>query len=369
MPLLVYLDTSDYVAMYKGNDQIPSTVCDVKEYLLKMSKEKKIVVAYSYVVVWELLQKYEASYREDRLNRAGFVHDLCEYNTFRFFDRLVSEPPLSKNGEWYPNFKNRPLVRELKEALKKEIGKYVNRQQRRSFKHDRAFQHFIKENPHLADLSKAHEWGIPLPQSLIDSDVFYKYVTGEISEICAEAKFMIIMNDLRVFIDLWYDYMGKDNLLSPTIKKASVALQDAVYEFMKAYEKLSDLQRRGKILERTLRDIDMVEEAKKLRTQRVDLSKYEDIRNVIKFNHSIWEALPRHVPDIIVGYVQQRIKDGGKIKPSDVGDVFHSVYLPFCDLWRADKYFSDTLKRTQSVYKDKIVDSLESIPAEIDKRI
>jgi hypothetical protein len=51
---------------------------------------------------------------------------------------------------------------------------------------------------------------------------------------------------------------------------------------------------------------------------------------------------------------------------SDIADLLHSLYLPFCDLWRGDRRFSSILRIADVPFNEKIVSNLFDLPRRID---
>jgi predicted nucleic acid-binding protein len=81
-PLRLHLDTSDYSAMYRavpGTDQ-----ARVRDRLLELARSGRIEIGLSHHVVFELLQKAEPQFREDRLERARLLKELCGQNAFPY---------------------------------------------------------------------------------------------------------------------------------------------------------------------------------------------------------------------------------------------------------------------------------------------
>jgi hypothetical protein len=54
-----------------------------------------------------------------------------------------------------------------------------------------------------------------------------------------------------------------------------------------------------------------------------------------------------------------------KFEQSLITDLLHSLYLPFCDLWRGDREFAHLLKAGRVPHCDKIVSKLSDLPKRI----
>jgi hypothetical protein len=80
-PIRLHLDTSDYSAMCRapsGTDH-----ARVRDELKELAQSGRIEIGLSYHVVFELLQKAKPQFRDDRLERARLLTELCGRNAFR----------------------------------------------------------------------------------------------------------------------------------------------------------------------------------------------------------------------------------------------------------------------------------------------
>lgn len=366
MPVRVYLDTSDYSALYQCDSVLTEDKKRIKRYILDKTDQGEIEVFYSFPIVWELLQNFDDHFKDDRHQRAYFIHRICRHNSFRYplAHNFVSEP-ISRNGHWFPR-PRKPLVRELKEATRAELGKKLSRKQRRSLNRDDIFRQYIYENPHLCDLKQARDHGIPIPDEMKDDDFLYRYIMGQLPEEKAEDHFLTCITDLNNLLDLWYGYLGGDNIFRPIIENTAGQLRKDIQKLVQLMLEAEGLGKNSKALEQELKRTGFFDEAKTIRSYRQEISVYKDVSKLFNFTDGVWAQLPAHMPDLVVGYVRQRAKEGGDIKSSDVGDIFHSVYVPFCDLWRGDKHFCDTIAREIPSLSSKIVHKLGDLPPAIE---
>lgn len=54
------------------------------------------------------------------------------------------------------------------------------------------------------------------------------------------------------------------------------------------------------------------------------------------------------------------------LKPSDAGDIVHSVYVPYVDSFRADGFMASVLCAAAPMYRERIVSDIRELPAQID---
>jgi hypothetical protein len=95
----IYLDTSDYAAMYCSEPDTSFT--RTREKLRDLVLNDTIEIGFSFQIVFELLQKAAPQYRDDRLARAKFLKELCGANAFPSPDDLGKGRCFSRNGTWF----------------------------------------------------------------------------------------------------------------------------------------------------------------------------------------------------------------------------------------------------------------------------
>jgi hypothetical protein len=101
-PIRLHLDTSDYSVMYRA---VPGTMPErVRDALRQMARSGRIEIGLSYHVVFELLQKAEPKFREDRLERARLLTELCGRNAFPYPTDLGQGQRFSTEG--FPGLPN-----------------------------------------------------------------------------------------------------------------------------------------------------------------------------------------------------------------------------------------------------------------------
>ena len=72
--------------------QLPGTAeARVRDWLIVEARRESIEIGLSYHLVFELLQKAEPKYREDRMARARLLSALCGQNAFPYPTDLRAE--------------------------------------------------------------------------------------------------------------------------------------------------------------------------------------------------------------------------------------------------------------------------------------
>ena len=71
---------------------------------------------------------------------------------------------------------------------------------------------------------------------------------------------------------------------------------------------------------------------------------------------------------ILPMYLEQLItKNRTKLLPSDFGDIAHAAYLPYVDIFRADRTMTHLFKDIASEYETKVIRTLKELVSELDQ--
>jgi len=73
--------------------------------------------------------------------------------------------------------------------------------------------------------------------------------------------------------------------------------------------------------------------------------------------------------DVINEYMNENIRtveNARKVRPSDGGDMVHSIYARHCDIWRGDRYSTDLIARSLRPIQTCLVSRLVDLPEAID---
>jgi len=67
--------------------------------------------------------------------------------------------------------------------------------------------------------------------------------------------------------------------------------------------------------------------------------------------------------------LESSARDAHRQGASDGIDFVRAIYLPYCDLWRGDKAFSDLLVKHRVNFSERVVPTLASLPERIEMEI
>jgi len=365
-PIRLHLDTSDYAVMYGA---VPGTaIAKVRDTLCDMAQNGKLQIGLSYHVVFELLQKAEPKYRDDRLARARLLVQLCGKNAFPYPTDLGQGYKFSTDGLWIPRievkeFEIENLVRRAKEAIARQLD--LSRHERRSFANRRNFVNWVKNDPkRLLRLP----WPVPFP-AFVESGDLRLFILGEIRRKEANAKLQFYLTDPVTVYNTWFDYYGMDNPVVDRRDQMAAQMVMMLDELKIMLDHHAAL--RAEITTALSKKTGHTPEERK------KLTALE--REVKQFGREILspEDLTSNAPQWREFFGADSALIGAQIfyafhhekrdfKKSDAIDLIHALYLPHTDLWRGDKAFSTLLTNNKVNCCERIVSSLLDLPGRIE---
>ncbi|MCW5717066.1 MAG: hypothetical protein KIS68_04455, partial [Bauldia sp.] len=370
-PIIVYLDTSDYVRLYTAADD--SDYGNIRSSLLSFVDSRTVRIGLSFPIVFELLQDCSPEFLEDRLARANFLERVCGAHAFAHLaDMRDGRLHLSDDGIWMP----REVVRRFNlSGLEKELTKRIrsdtrgNRKQRRALSRSQTIRDVIRANRDAFDLS-ASDLPFPFPDEFVRERYFTRYLLREITEAEAAAALARWFTEPSVFFQVWFKYYGQPNLLKSLIDnhidKFFSTIQGVVDARAAVATKREELMQKIRVMEDAARKLpfalsaSILNKAKELRRQ---LAKRLGLQPVELIN--LYSTIGRERAQFMEAYFEGATRGAYRSKRSDLVDMMHAMYIPDCDLWRGDRGFSDVLIKNNVAYKERIVRSLEDLPARI----
>lgn len=400
MPLTVYLDTSDYsrFADYVAGRGSPETGM-VFNRLLEFKNAGSVQFAYSMSVLCELLQ-YEGGGRELTLRRAAVVERLCGRHTFRHMARLLAiqvarvastngliKPEelgalvaLSTADGWFPAVtgiatRPRALRDEIVEAELAKLPQIGRRARRAAKAHIRRLnlsKEFAKSPALVEQLAQEY----PISRKVLN-EILPKYLDGRLSKMEYERHMFAEIAKPAQFVVLYFERYQDDKSLLGWMRDLGATIQQNVNDLRTTLVGLEiphgaedmlreQLKGRTAMLGRRLLEV-CAEELREIGvTSEVaqQISERDDLVLSIPYVRFLSQALPEYVLS------NAGIRSPGRSPSrSDGGDMAHAIHIPFCDLWRGDRYFASFVKQHTSTGECTIVRLLTDLPAAITQRL
>jgi len=369
-PIVLYLDTQDYVNLSKKNILPEYKV--VLDCLEKYTDQGALLIGFSALNVFEFITPPKDSFLQDRRARGEFISGLCKQNCFPHFSDLKSGASFPNRGMWLPlDLMNLFTPESLKKSFRREIKKLIesekslNREQRRELSNSKIIK--SKLRPLLYKMEPFREIsGVPLPESIIKERLFEKFLTGDISARHFSNRLTRWLVDPAYFADVYYSYGGNVSPIDQFFEAPINGMQDAFEQLSASWIAAKNIhQAHGK----TIRELERAQRAagesgeKIAATRRalkikkpeisVDLRLIEDKLGLGRLSH-------------VSPWLEEKIRSGKNFVRSDFLDLLHLIYAYDCDLFRCDKDTASAL-RTHEPFVGKLVPRLAELPTRIER--
>lgn len=373
-PLRLHLDTSDYAAMYRAHAGTQEAL--VRDKLIGMKESGCIEIGLSYHVVFELLQKADPKFRDDRLARARLLTQLCGQNAFPYPSDLGQGYGFSTEGLWVPriNLDEIEIEHLANWAMEATACRpELNRRERRALSKRSYFVEWVRNHPSEFRRLTREQWPLLFGRNFEESGDFRRYILGEMTRIDANKKLRFYITDPVTAYETWYEKYGKYN---PVPERRD----QFANKMMAMLDELKTMLDHQAALKTKIDDTLALSGDSSLdaagREALVNLR-----RDVVSFGSEVAspEALNKHpawiklVGDEAASLAAQIFyafhREKRDIKPSDAIDLIHAIYLPHTDLWRGDKAFSSLLIKNRVDFHERIVPTLLELPRRIETAI
>jgi hypothetical protein len=155
----------------------------VRDKLRELAQSGQIEIGLSYHIVFELLQKAQPQFREDRLARARLLTELCGRNAFPYPTDLGRGERFSTEGLWMPRVdleevEIEPIVKHMMDELMRRAE--FNRHQRRVFSKQKYFARWVADNQvNIMQLAEV-VWPLRFGRSFVESGDFSLYLLARL---------------------------------------------------------------------------------------------------------------------------------------------------------------------------------------------
>jgi hypothetical protein len=371
-PIRLHLDTSDYGAMHVAVQG--ASTAHIRDKLKEMVHSGSLEIGLSYHVIFEFLQRATPQYREDRLARANLLRELCGQNAFPHPIDLGQGHYFSKDGVWFPRaelalFDVETLIQNLINTAVRDLQ--LRRGERRALSKRKHFVKWARDNPaRVRQLIAVQPWAFPLGEGFIETGAFKRYLFGETTREEANGDILACFTDPMMMYVTWFEHLGRENPLAEISEQLANKIIALLTDLRDQVDNNIPVLRTE--IKKALSAHKHIPEA---REKLVQLD-----REVRKFSAETWSphVLTEHTPGgwtKLVGEKSGLIaaqilyafhKESRKIRRSDVIDLLHAMYLPYTDLWRGDRAFSDLLIKHKVDFSERVVTSLADLPKRIE---
>lgn len=392
-PLVVYLDSQDYsrfgdVLRDKSDTQHEQLFCRLEA--MKLAGD--VVFPATLPLMCEVLQ-FDAAHRETTPCKAKAVERLCDpyalpaptrlaaIEVARLVHRagLIDHPPpasmLSTDRLWFPTIAD--SLSDLREtmrtsAMQSIVEKNYEPEFRRRVEAGLAQ---VDWSAAVADLvpAIADRVGVPLASVL---DFIVPFLRGEISSLEASRGMLSGISKPTVFVDFYFERHRPLGNMPNWISNAGLTIASylgAVRRNLEPLQITADKKRAG-LLVSCLRSSFRAISFELAKAGATEFYLHDHIIDHVAANEDMHSLVPpAHIATAAMeAYTLQVIgltTGGKKIEQSFGGDVLHSFYLPYVDLWRGDRRFSAALRQALPLHRDRISGPLAGLPEEIEVKL
>ena len=367
MPLIVYLDTQDYISLFNEKGDGPNH--KILDALLKHRDRGEIVIGFSWVTVAEFITKPDAANRSERVRRGQLIKDICGRNAFPDLVGLRNGAAFPNGGMWVfdagtkvitaQRFRNQ-MHNALLEQLASESG--INRKQRRQLGRMSAIPELARQAASTWG-RKRSDWGdIPISEEFLQSRVLERWMKGECSDREFEERLNAWFSDPAEFSRVVYDYADQPNLIDKHFGKTVTDIASKVKVLQDAVAGITSVNTR--ILDIRTRLVEAGVEKSKARRAIKQVSMPEI--DAQSFDQRLAEAFGKNRIGHFRHYLTQAMDPSYRFLSSDVMDLFQMLYAYDCDLFRCDKAMANTFRRYEP-FEKKLVSRFRDLPDRIAK--
>lgn len=360
MPLILYLDTQDYINLFNEPDDGPNH-CVLAE-LLSLRDRGEIVIGFSFATIMEFITKPDVTNRPERVRRGQLIKDICGPNAFPYPSDIPKGASFPNDGIWMTHAKDKLITaRDFREKMRamflEDLAKIdgLNRQERR----------FLARRTSLAELARRldstwgrnrSDWGdIPVSDEIIQSRIFERFIKGHCSDHEFESQMNSWFFDPAEYSRIVYDYADKPNLIVEFFCKSIDDIERAAKGIQEMAEKVRGMN--AEIMKIRSRLIEVGIEKSEARK----LTKQFPIPEPSTLDPNLETILGKGRVGHFKHYMSRISKPGYTFKRSDVMDLFQLCYAYDCDLFRCDKAMANIF-RDYEPFQGKLVASFRELP-------
>lgn len=369
MPLIVYLDTQDYLNLFYEPDNGPNH--QVLTNLLGFRDRGEIVIGFSFATIIEVITKPDAANRPERVRRGQLIKDVCGPNAFPPITDLANGAVFPNGGRWMLGRDEKAVSakdfrRQMDDILVDELKKVkgLNRSQVRQLTRKASRTELLRTIGSTWGLKRSDYAGFPVSDEIIESHVLQRFMLGKCSDIEFERRMNAWLSDPAEYSRIVYDYTDHPNVIDKYFGKTIYGIEQLTGQIQEIIAYIQEintarLSTRSKLVEA---GIDK-KEAQRL-TKQLSLPSHDPEKLTSKLEAVVGKGRVGHFNH----YLSRIMKPGYAFKRSDVMDLMQMCYAYECDLFRCDKDMAHTFRDFEP-FKSKLVGRFADLPDRISDRL
>lgn len=369
MPLIIYLDTQDYINLFNEPDDGP--IHQVLADVLAFRDRGEIVIGFSFATIIEFITKPNAANRPERVRRGQLIKELCGSNAFPYITDLAKGAAFPNDGRWMfardeKVVSAKDFRRQIHATLVEELAKVegLNRSQRRQLGRKASMTELIRKNGSTWGSKRSDYAGFPVSDEIVESRILDRFMKGQCSDAEFERRMNAWISDPAEYSRIIYDYADHPNVIAKYFGKPTddiERLAGQIQELVTSVQKMNvdRLSARSTLMEAGHEK----KEARQL-TKEFSLPEPDPERFTTKLEAVVGKGRAGH----FYHYLTRIMKPGYAFKRSDVMDLMQMCYAYECDLFRCDKAMANTFG-DYGPFKDKLVARFADLPNRIEGRL
>lgn len=384
-PLVVYLDSSDFSDL---SDPAKTSVQmkEVEKQLIEWQKQGVVELRFSYMHVTEAAAT-KIQYVDVAAKRFSVIKNLCVYRCFIDPTQLLSQEVLkltdsyddspslnifNNSGNWFPPIEGSDELEDIEVVFKDALMQIPDRATRRARQKallDKSGKLNLRAREELISSSGIiNEFAskLPIPRHAIEGAIRGYLKTGSMNQFLDTVR--KYMGNLEAVGEWYAKDWDRISPLSASLREIGFGLKESLLKAVIAYQNVFDGSVNNGHAKSSLNLAQgyLHEMMSKLPDDYAGLMAKSLGVDLLK--SPSWGSTPSLLTLATVSGQVGKIStlSGRKPKISDFGDIYHSMYLPHVDVFRADGFTASAIKEAKLPFKTLVVDKFIELPEAIE---
>lgn len=367
MPLVIYLDTQDYLNFFYHGEKEGSEFRTIFGALMDRVHRGIVVVGFSFATIMEVITKPDAKNYAERARRGQLIKDICGQNAFPYVTDMAGGASFPSDRGWMlsgtETLVSADTMRaKLRDLLRERAGAQsgLPRNQRRVLRR-MSLPDLARRLPADFTIAKDSLGNLPISERIFEERLFERFILGKCSDIEFEKSMNEWAHDPAEFSRIYYEHGQKNNMIDEFFKKNIEKLEGFISDMQCASARIVEynkkvLERRRELIELGIDKVTAKAQTTQIALARLPFSEYEA---------DLEKAVGKGRAGHFIHYMKRVVKPGFNFKRSDILDLMQMCYAYDCNLFRCDKDMAN-LFRDFEPFGGKLVGRLSELIDRID---
>lgn len=369
MPLVIYLDTQDYINVFNEPQDGPNH--QVLSKILQFRSRGEIVIGFSFATIMEFITKPDAANRQERVRRGQLIKDICGPNAFPYIGDLAKGANFPNGGRWMfardeEVVSAKKFKRQMHDTLVEELAKVegLNRSQRRQLGRRASMSELIRRNGSSWGRRRSDYGEFPVSDEIVESRILERFMKGQCSSSEFESRMSAWLSDPAEYSRIIYDYADHPNAIAKYFGKSTDDIERLASQIQEVIAGLSKANAERLDMREKLVEAGMDKAGARRLTKQLSLPEPDPERLSAKLEPVVGKGRAGH----FYHYLLRIMKPGYAFRRSDVMDLMQMCYAYDCDLFRCDKAMANNFRDFEP-FKERLVGRFDELPERIASRL